>query len=201
MQIRARPPTTRPTSQALLADPSGPEALPLRPLRHRRARASPSACAAQPVYCTKIAAKLTRTYHRPVRPEGSLQGAAGRRPLQAAADLGLGRRDADRRAARPTPPPMCCTCMRSRPSSTPCCEREGRTRAGRGGLSGSCPTARGSTSPAGRTSTSSRTRRIFDGLAQFLLDTTLTEVSRPSVVGVHAYRSKSRSWRRARPWR
>ncbi len=63
--------------------------------------------------------------HRPARPQGSLQGAARRRAVEAAAILGLGRRGADRRAASlcrfRRPPPPC----PARPNSTTCWRARG----------------------------------------------------------------------------
>ena len=57
----ARGPDEAPQPGGLLADPKVLKTLPFRPLRHRRARA----CAGrdgEPVYCTKIASKLVRTF-------------------------------------------------------------------------------------------------------------------------------------------
>jgi ribonuclease D len=71
----------------------------------------------EPVYCTKIAAKLTRTFTDKFGPEGSLQGAVGRRLCQAAADLRLGA-DTLSEEQLAYAAPTCCICTRSRPSST-----------------------------------------------------------------------------------
>ncbi len=46
---------------------------------------------AAPVYCTKIASRLVRTYHRPARAQGADAGTARRRHLETAAIERLGR--------------------------------------------------------------------------------------------------------------
>ena len=51
-----------PNLRRLLADPSVPEDVPLRPLRSRRRCGATSRSTAGPVYCTKIASRLARTY-------------------------------------------------------------------------------------------------------------------------------------------
>ena len=53
-----------------------------------------------PVYCTKIASKLVRTYTDRHGLKDLVARAAQHRPVQAAAELGLGRREDLRRAAR-----------------------------------------------------------------------------------------------------
>ena len=53
-----------------------------------------------PVRCTKIAAKLVRTFTDRNRPEGPVQGAAGGRAVETAAEFGLGCRGADVGAGR-----------------------------------------------------------------------------------------------------
>jgi ribonuclease D len=49
---------------------------------------------AGPVYCTKIASRLVAHLYRPARAQGSVQGSAQRRSVEAAAELRLGRGDA-----------------------------------------------------------------------------------------------------------
>ena len=54
----------------------------------------------RPVYCTKVASQARPHLHRPPRPQGSVQGAARHRAVQAAAILRLGGGRADPGAAQ-----------------------------------------------------------------------------------------------------
>ena len=53
---------TAPNLKQLLGDAQDPEDLPLRPLRSRHDLSTRSASCRQPVYCTRIASRLARTY-------------------------------------------------------------------------------------------------------------------------------------------
>ncbi len=99
----------------------------------------------EPVYCTKIAAKLARTFTDRFGLKDLCRELLGVDLVQAAADLRLGRRQPDRRAA----------CLRgfgrahlhrAEGQARRCCRREGRPRTGRRRASSSCPPARASTS-------------------------------------------------------
>ena len=94
--------------------------------------------------------------YRPARAEGSRARTPGHRPVQAAAILRLGRRDADARRSSPTRPPTCCICMRCKEKLDAMLAREGRTELARP-ASSSCRPGRGSISPAGPRPTSSPT--------------------------------------------
>ena len=135
--------------------PGAAEALPLRPVRHRRAAQPPRrADRAGLLHQDRLAAGPD--LHRPARAQGPGARAPRHRHLEAAAVERLGRRHAQRRRSSTMPPPTCSTCTGSATSSTP----GWRARAGpswRRPASTSCRPGRGSTSPAGRRSTSSRT--------------------------------------------
>ena len=67
---------------------------------------------AAPVYCTKIASRLARTYTDKHGLKDLAREAARHRPVEAAAIVRLGRRRAHRRAGRLRRRPTCCICMR-----------------------------------------------------------------------------------------
>ena len=109
---------------------------------------------AEPVYCTKIASKLARTYTDRHGLKDLCSGAARRRPVQAAAELRLGRRQAHR------PAEALCRQRRALPARAESqARRDARARGAHGGAQ-ACfrflPCAPSSTLPASRTRTSSR---------------------------------------------
>ena len=96
--------------------------------------------------------------HRPARAEGSRQGAARRRSLQAAAKLGLGRGALERGAARLRRLRRAAPARACAKSSTRCWRARAAT-ASRARLSPICPSACGSISRASRRWTCFRTAR------------------------------------------
>ena len=101
-----------------------------------------------PVYCTKIASKLVRTYTDRHGLKDLVRRIARHRPVEAAAKLGLGRRRALASSSSPMPPPTSLHLHRPEgASSTPCWRAKARSvRAGGFRLPRH---ARSSTSPAG----------------------------------------------------
>ena len=76
--------------------------------------------ALQPVYCTKIASKLARTFTDRHGLKDLCQELLGVELSKQQQSSDWGADEPDRRAETPMPPPTCCICMRSRPSSTRC---------------------------------------------------------------------------------
>ena len=100
-----------------------------------------------PVYCTKIASRLARTYTDKHGLKDLVREVLGQEmsKQQQSSDWG-----AEHSATRksPTRPRTCCICMRSRPGSTPCWPA--RARNWPPPASASSPTGSGSISAAGR---------------------------------------------------
>ena len=107
-----------------------------------------------PVYCTKIASRLARTYTDRHGLKDLVREVLGHRSVEAAATLRLGRRRRSPMRRSPMRPPTCCICMPCGSSSTPCWRARGAPT-WRRLVSASCPTGYGSISPAGPPRTSS----------------------------------------------
>ena len=140
--------TRAPNLEGLLADSRTSSKSSIRPVRPRR-RCETSACWPRPVYCTKIASKLARTYTDRHGLKDLVQRAARPRDLQAAAVVGLGRGRARARRSSLTPPRTCCTSTPCAKSSTPCWSARVAT-ASPAPPSPIFPSARASISPASR---------------------------------------------------
>ena len=74
----------------------------------------------EPVYCTKIASRLTRTYTDKHGLKDLVREVLGQDLSKQQQSVRLGRRRARPKRRWPTPPPTSPTCMRSRTGSMPC---------------------------------------------------------------------------------
>ena len=79
-----------------------------------------------PVYCTKIASKLARTYTDRHGLKDVTARTARRRAVQGPAELATGARPRSATTSWPTPPPTCCTCTRCATRLDEMLVREGR---------------------------------------------------------------------------
>ena len=154
--VQILPGVAAPEPRGAARRPGAAEALPLRPVRHRRAARPPRrADRAGLLHQDRLAAGAD--LHRPARAQGPGARAPRHRHLQAAAVERLGRRRRSARRSSTMRPPTCSTCTGCGPRSTPAW----RARAGpswRRPASTSCR-SRAAARPRrlGRTSTSSRT--------------------------------------------